>query len=233
MTERRYGEDEVREILSLATTGDARDQSQVTESAGLTLHDLKRIGQEVGIDPARIADAASKLDTRGKPEVVQRSFGMPVGVSRVDDLPRSPTDREWEQLISLFRSTFGAQGAATTSGGMRQWSHGSLHISVEPTERGEQLRVSTQKEEAILFNGAGVLLGGMAILTSAMVAASGKPEKALAAGGMFGGMALFSFLANVLQVPGWARKRERQLEEVAQQAVRLLSNSSDSRHSII
>jgi len=233
MAERRYGEDELREILSLATTGDARDQSQIAESAGLTLYDLKRIGQEVGIDPERIADAASKLDARGKPAVVQRSFGMPVGLSRVVDLPRSPTDREWEQLISLFRSAFGAQGIATTSGGMRQWSHGSLHISVEPTARGEQLRLSTQKDEAILFNGVGVLLGGMAIITSAMVAASGKPEKALAAGGMFGGMALFSFLANVLQVPGWARKRERQLEDVAQNAVKLLSNSPDTGNSII
>ncbi|HKY97746.1 MAG TPA: hypothetical protein VJL35_07805 [Gemmatimonadaceae bacterium] len=231
MTERRYSEDEVREILSLATTGDARDQSQVAESAGLTLYDLKRIGQEVGIDPARIADAASKLDTRGTPTVVRRSFGMPVGMSRVVDVPRSPTDREWEQLISLFRSAFGVPGVATTSGGMRQWSHGNLHVSIEPTERGEQLRLSTLKDDAILFNGLGVLLGGMGILTSAMVVASGKPEKALAAGGMFGGMAVFSFLANVLRLPGWARARQRQLEEVAQHTVKLLSSASDTGNS--
>ena len=227
MTERRYSEDEVREILTLATTGDARDHSQVAESAGLTLHDLERIGQEVGIDPARIAAAASKLDTRAQPAVVRRSFGMPVGMSRVVDLPRSPTEREWEQLISVFRSAFGAPGIASTSGGMRQWSHGNVHISVEPTERGEQLRLSTLKDEAILFNGMGVLLGGMAVITSTMVVAAGKPEKALAAGGMFGGMALFSFMANVLRLPGWARKRARQLEEVAEHAVELLSNPSD------
>jgi hypothetical protein len=228
MTERRYGEDEVREILTLATTGDVRDQSHVTESEGLTLNDLKRIGLEVGIDPVRIAQAASKLDVRGKSAAVRRSFGMPVGISRVVALPRSPTDREWEQLISVFRSGFGAQGVATTSGGMRQWSHGNLHISVEPTERGEQLRLSTLKDDAILLNWTGVLMGGMAVITSAMVTAGGKPEKALAAGGMFGGMALFSFVANVLRLPGWARKRERQMEEVAQHAMNLLSSSSES-----
>ena len=70
-------------------------------------------------------------------------------------------------------------------------------------------------------------MGGMAVITSAAVAAGGKPEKALAAGGMFGGMALFSFVANVLRLPGWARKRERQMEEVAQHAVNLLSTSSE------
>jgi hypothetical protein len=152
-------------------------------------------------------------------------------MSRVVDVPRSPTDREWEQLISLFRSAFGVPGVATTSGGMRQWSHGNLHVSIEPTERGEQLRLSTLKDDAILFNGLGVLLGGMGILTSAMVVASGKPEKALAAGGMFGGMAVFSFLANVLRLPGWARARQRQLEEVAQHTVKLLSSASDTGNS--
>ena len=107
MTQRRYEDDEVREIFSLATTGGARDQSLPAESGGLTLDELQRIGQEAGIEPARVAQAAERLDARGTQAPVRRSFGMPVGVSRVVDLPRAPTDREWEQLISEFRTTFG------------------------------------------------------------------------------------------------------------------------------
>ena len=225
MTERRYGEEEVREILSLATTGDARDQSLPAESGGLTLEDLHRIGEEVGIDPARISQAAERLGARGRLAPVRRSLGLPVGVSRVVDLPRAPTDREWEQLVSEFRTMFGTQGRTTTSGGLRDWSHGNLHVSVEPMAHGEQLRLSTLKDDAIALNVLGIGLGGMSVLTSAVVAGSGSPGKALAVLGMFGGMALAAFGANWFRMPRWARKRERQMEAIAEHAVKLLSNS--------
>src|SRR3954468_16095507 len=99
MTTRRYEDDEVREIFRLATTGGTGDQSVPTESGGLTLDELEHIGREAGIDPARVAQAAASLEARGAPALIRRSFGMPVGLSRVVDLPRAPTDREWEQLV--------------------------------------------------------------------------------------------------------------------------------------
>src|SRR5580765_4339873 len=178
MTKRRYGDDEIREIFSLATTGDTTDRPLPVESGGLTLDELQRIGQEAGIEPARVAQAAKTLDARGRVAPMRRSFGLPVSVSRVVDLPRAPTDREWEQLISEFRTTFGVHGRTTTSGGLREWSHGNLHISVEPTERGEQLRLATLKDDALVLNGFALLTGGMSVLMSAVVAAAGKPGKA-------------------------------------------------------
>jgi hypothetical protein len=223
MTERRYADDEVREIFSLATRGDVRDPSLPAESGGLTLDDLQRIGREVGIEPSRVAQAAGALDAHGRQAPLRRSFGMPVGMSRVVDLPRAPTDREWERLISEFRTTFGAQGRSTISGGLREWSHGTLHISVEPTERGEQLRLSTLKDDGLALNGFGVVTGGMAVLSSSVVAASGNPAKALLVFGMFGGMSLAAFVTNVIRLPRWAREREKQLDAVADRAVRLLS----------
>jgi hypothetical protein len=223
MTERRYGEEEVREIFSLAATGGIRDHALPNDSGGFTLEELQRIGQEAGIEPARVAHAAGALDARGRQAPVRRSFGLPVGVSRVVDLPRAPTDREWEQLISQFRSTFGTQGRTTTSGGIRDWSQGNLHISVEPTEGGEQLRLSTLKEDAIGLNGLAVVLAGMSALFSAVVAASGKPGKALLIFGLFAGMSLFAFGANLIRLPRWARERERQMEKLAEHAVKLLS----------
>jgi hypothetical protein len=56
-----------------------------------------------------------------------------------------------------------------------------------------------------------------------VVDAAGKPEKALAVLSTFGGMALFSFGTNLVRLPRWARERERQMEEIAQYAVKLLS----------
>ena len=224
MPKRRYGEEEVREIFSLATSSGTRDPSLPSESGGLTLDELQRIGQEAGIEPARVAQAAQMLDARGKPAPVRRSFGLPIGVSRVVDLPRAPTDREWERLISQFRTTFGTQGKTTTSGGLREWSHGNLHICVEPTEHGERLRLGTLKDDAMILNGLSVVFGGMSVLFSVMVAAAGKPERALMPLLMFGGMALFSFGANLIRLPRWARERERQMETIAEHAVKLLSS---------
>ena len=223
MTERRYREDEVREIFSLATTGDSRDAALPAESGGLTLADLKHIGQQTGIDPSRIADAAASLNARAEPVELRRSLGLPIALSRVVDLPRAPTDREWEQLISEFRTTFGVQGVATSSGGMREWSNGDLHISVEPTMHGEQLRISTVKSDAQALNGFGILMGGMSALMTAVVTAAGKPEKAIVVLVLFGGMSLASFGANLLRSPRWARESQHQIQQIAERAVQLLA----------
>jgi hypothetical protein len=43
--------------------------------------------------------------------------------------------------------------------------------------------------------------------------------------GMFAGMALAAFGVNLVRLPAWARERERQMEALAEHAVKLLSNS--------
>lgn len=132
MTTRRYGDDEVQEIFRLATEGERRDPSLPVDPGGLRLAELQRIGQEAGIEPERVAAAAAALAARGRPLPVQRAFGLPIGIARVVDLPRAPTDREWEQLVAQCRTTFAVQGQATIEGGLRTWSHGNLHLSIEP-----------------------------------------------------------------------------------------------------
>jgi hypothetical protein len=224
MSTRRYGDDEVREIFALATTTGTREPSLPAEAGGLTLDELQQIGREAGIEPARVAQAVATLDARGRPSPVRRTLGLPIGLTRVVELPRAPTDREWELLISQFRTTFGTQGVATTTGGLREWTYGDLSISVEPTEQGQQLRLTTQNGGAIALNVLGVVTGGMSVLTTAAVVAAGKPEKALAVLAMFGGMSVASFLTNLLRSPRWARERERQMQELAEHAVKLLSS---------
>ena len=224
MTERRYGDEEVREIFSLATTGGARDPSLPAESGGLTLDELQRIGQEAGIEPARVAHAAETLDARGRTAPVRRFFGMPIGMSRVVHLPRAPTDREWEHLISRFKTVLETHGHTPPSGGLREWSEGDMHISVEPTEHGEQLRLSTRNELGMALNGLGIVTGGMSAIMGATVVAAGKPEKALVVLSMFGGMSLAAFGTNLVRLPSWKRERERQMEEIAEHVVKLLSN---------
>ena len=224
MSTRRYGDDEVREIFSLATTGGVGDRTLPSESGGMTLDELQRIGEEAGIEPAQVAQAARMLDARGSVAPVRRFLGLPIGLSRVVPIPRAPTDREWEQLISYFRTTLGTHGNAATSGGLREWSHGDVHISIEPTEHGEQLRLSTRNEGALVLNGLGIVTGGMSLLMGTVVASAGGLTKALAVFGTFGGMAAGAFGANLLRSPRWARERKRQMEAIAEHTVKLLSD---------
>ena len=224
MSTRRYGDEEVREIFSLATTGSDRDRAVPAESGGLSIDELRQSAREAGIDPGRVAAAAATLDARGRAAPVRRALGLPVGLSRVVDLPREPTEREWEQLVTVFRTTFGTTGEMSTTGGLREWKNGNLHICVEPTEHGHQLRLATLKDDAIALNVLGVVTGAMAVLMGAVVTLAGKPDKAMVVASMFGGMALLAFGANVIRVPRWARERERQLEDLANRAVKLLSN---------
>jgi hypothetical protein len=65
----------------------------------------------------------------------------------------------------------------------------------------------------------------MATLMGAVVTASGKPGKALVIVGMFGGIALAAFGANLIRLPRWARERQRQMEAIAEHTVKLLSSS--------
>ncbi len=213
----------MREIFRLVTTGDPSDPSLPRDTDGLSLEELQRIGQEIGIAPALVAHAAATLEARGHPSAVRRALGLPIGLSRVVALPRAPTEREWEQWITYCRTTFGVQGVATASGGLRTWSHGNLHVAVEPTAQGEQLRLSAQNDAAVALNALGILLGGMSLLMSAVVAAAGKPDKALAVLGLFGGIAVTAVATNVLRAPRWARDRERQLTAVATHAVEMLA----------
>lgn len=229
MTERRYGDEEVREILSLATTGEALAQSHSADSNGLTLSELQRIGQEAGIEPERIAQAVAQMNTRVATPPIKRSFGLPVGMTRVIEIPRAPTDREWEQLVSEFRTVFGSLGVSTT-GGLRQWSDGETTISVEPARNGEQIRLNSLKADAVLLNGVTFVMGAMATIMGAVVAASGKPDKALTVMGMFGGIGLTMFAINLWRLPSWSRRREQQLKEVAEHSIAFLSaqqNPSD------
>ena len=115
---------------------------------GLTLAELQAIGHEVGLPPERIFEAASALDRRREVPPSRTSLGVPISVGLTVDLPRAPTDREWDMLVAELRTTFRARGRVESTGGSRQWVNGNLHAYVEPTQSGYRLRMGTLKGNA-------------------------------------------------------------------------------------
>lgn len=219
MTERRYDDAEVRRILELATEPGAATAGLVRRE-GLTLAELQAIAGEVGVTPEAVAEAALRIEARAMPE--RRSWGMPVGVGRVVPLPRAPTDREWDQLVAAFRTTFGAQGKVATLGETREWSNGNLHVCLEPTEGGVRLRFGSLKGDAAGLNALGGAVVGLGVLTFWATMLTDGLATASAAGLLLGASGAGILVANLIRLPRWAQRRRGQMESLAARAVALL-----------
>ena len=212
--ERRYDEDEVREIFrraasrSVATTDDP-------QPTGMTLAELQDVGREVGLDPGAVAQAASSLAHRSTGLPRRTYLGMPIAVGHVVPLPRPPTDAEWERLVSELRSTFGARGRITVHGGLREWSNGNLHACIEPDDQGYRLRLGTRKGDAQVLNSMGFAGIAAGTLSFAAMALGGTLPEAVLIPWMISSAGVGAFLANVLRLHPWAARRERQMQELA------------------
>src|SRR5690606_31180184 len=177
MSERRYKEAEVRKILELATRPTAT-QPAPSASSGMTLAEIQSIGVEVGVEPDVIARAAASLDA-GAVRPPRRSLGMPIDVAHTVHLPRALTDAEWEQLVAELRATFRARGQVRTHGGLREWSNGNLHASVEPAAGGYRLRMETVKGDAAGFNALGLVSLAMGVATAGGMVLAGEGASAI------------------------------------------------------
>lgn len=220
--ERRYREDEIQEIFERAASKEARGVPAPVHEAGLTLSDLQDIGRQVGLEPARIAEAATALDTR--PEILPRRtmWGVPVSVGQIVELDRAPTDREWELLVAEIRRTFGARGQLTEAGSLREWSNGNLHVYVEPTETGHRLRMGTLKGNAASVTAMGVVGLGMGIVFLISLLADGKLAKGLFLPVAFMVMGAAALVSNLVGLPKWALQREQQMNHIANRATELI-----------
>jgi hypothetical protein len=225
--ERRYGEKEVAEIFEAATSPSGPGGRALSSADGLTLAELQAIGGEVGIAPERIADAAAALDLRGGAAPRRRHLGMPISVGRTVDLPRAPTDREWELLVAELRETFGAHGKDRSSGGLRAWTNGNLHAYVEPTDAGHHLRLRTLKGNGVALGRLGVAGLLAALVMFAVLLLTGAPTDDLEMAALFALMGAAALAVNALRLPRWAHEREEQMEHIAARARTLIRAEPD------
>jgi len=227
--ERRYLEEESKEIFEAAATAGDSDRHALASTEGFTLAELQDIGAEVGLAPERIADAATALELRRSALPRRTSFGMPIAVGRIIDLPRALTDREWELLVGELRETFNAQGRLGSSGSIRQWTNGKLHAFVEPTEAGYRLRLGTLKGNAPAMNMVGIGGMGLGLVMLVPLLLTGELSIASLTPLLFGAMGAAAFVSNLVRLPRWARRREEQMEYIAARAKALTASDPD-RH---
>lgn len=214
--ERKFRDDEIREILDSALMSQELDRPHGSAGDGLTLSDLKEVGREVGIDPARIAHAVNSLEARPNPVPQQRSLGMPISVGRVVDLPRTMSDREWSALVAEIRDTFGARGRVASDGVSREWRNGNLHAVVEPSATGYRFRIGTRKGSAKAQNRLGALGIGIGWILAAVALLPGDPAflEVLPPSVILTSMGGAALLINAVGLPRWVREREHQMDYI-------------------
>ncbi len=223
--ERKYREEEVKEIFDLAVSRDDVGRPVVSDEGGLTLTELQEIGLEVGVEPRRVAEAALALDTRREVLPRQTFLGMPISVGRVIELPRALTDPEWDILVGELRETFGARGKVMSHGGVREWTNGNLHAFLEPTATGHRLRLKTHKGSAMALNRMGVAGLAMGLILFAVFLTTGRTPVAMELAMILSvGMGAGALVSNRLTLPGWAREREGQMEYIAGRVGALLGD---------
>ena len=226
MTERRFNEAEVAAIFERATEAQQTGQRQLPSGEGMTLAQLQEIGREVGISPEQVAEAANALDRVGSPTA--RSFlGLPIGVGRTIELDRRLTDDEWERLVVDLRETFDARGTLRHEGSLRQWTNGNLQALLEPTATGHRVRLRTIKGDSQAFMMGGLAMLGVGLVSTIFSEGGAAVSSAVSFLAMGGGL----FAIGALRLPGWARVRRQQMEQIAGRLTLLAkSPSQDPRN---
>jgi hypothetical protein len=214
MTERRYSDDEVAEIIARASEKERDTRTRLQPAEGMTLAELQKIGAEAGIEPGLIAQAARSLDVPTPAAPV--FLGLPLGAARTVRLERKMTDAEWERLVVALRETFDAKGVIRHEGSFRSWSNGNLQCLVEPDGEGQRVRFRTVRGGArpAMFTGLGMMGVAAAGSISAMLTNAGGDVASMLSIGL-AGVAMFVFGAAPL--PRWARLRQQQMDALAEQ----------------
>ena len=83
--------------------------------------------------------------------------------------PRSRACSPPGEVTCAAGGSRGRRRQGTTSGGLREWTHADVHIAIEPTEAGSQLRITARNEAAVALNGLGIVTGGMSLLMLSLI----------------------------------------------------------------
>ena len=227
MSDRRFNEEEVAEILKDAAEAQYSGDRLLPSTGGLTLAEIQSIGREVGISPEMIQKSAQRFKPAQQP--TRKLLGLPLGVAQTVEFDRKLTDQEWERIVADLRETFEAPGVVRSQGSLRQWTNGNLQALLEPTATGQRLRMRTVKGNAPALIGGGIVVftaATGALVTAIATAVThdiGLMASILTA--MTGGAGMFS--ASALGLPGWARQRQQQMDQIAERAALMARSLPD------
>jgi hypothetical protein len=220
MSDRRYTDEEVQQILADAAESEGAQSTSSDVESGMTLAEIQRVASEAGLSTRAIVTAAAALDRKPLTIAVPRVLGLKAGVAESVSLARPLTDVEWRKFVSLLRDTFEASGREEQVEGRREWRNGNLRVTVESVGTGAILEMRTRKESArALVRGGLGIMSMSAVFEGVLALTSASPR------GMVVMLAMTVVGAGVgalgaLQLPAWLSARRRQFAAIAEYARR-------------
>ncbi len=163
--ERRFTDEEIRAILKKAVEK-SPSRALAKKSEGLSLAELKTIGEEVGIDPARLEDAARAVASGG----ANRSnalVGGPTVVNFERKVEAEFDPKQTPDILAVIRRTMGHQGEVDEIHGSLEWRAegdiGARYVTLSPREESTTITSSANLTNAavITYLPAGIV-GGIA-----------------------------------------------------------------------
>ena len=184
---RRFSDAELREIIQKAVEVSSRSTS-LTRQEGHSLEDLKAIGAEVGIDPARLEEAARMVVAQGGTGR-RHLFGGPIHLHMDRSVPGEIEPDQYAAALALIRRELGVQGEASEIHGSLEWrmasERGERHVSI--TSRDGETRITAGaniSQAAIVTFLPGTIMGTMGTIIGIVSAAEAGSGLGIAAAAM-------------------------------------------------
>jgi hypothetical protein len=226
--QRRFTDGEVREILKRAADDDS--PGALPTSGGLSLVELKAIGKEVGIDPARLEDAA-----RSVAQNQELGFSPIVGIPTILRYERV-VDGELDlartaPILSIIRRVMGHHGEVSEVSGSLEWrtKKGSVQrlVSVSSNAGRTTIEGSANLRQATV--GTYVSGGGVAITIAFIGVAASVGGSTLSVGGLVlsAGFLATAYVGLRAILKRLLRSESAKLERVVNEMAELTSGPSE------
>jgi hypothetical protein len=227
--QRKFTDREVREILKRAA--ESEPPEDLATGHGLSLAEVKTIGIEVGIDPARIEEAARAVGSRQE-SGLSPITGVPTLLHYESTVPGELDTMPAAEILSVIRRAMGHHGESSEVGGSLEWrtKGGSVErlVTVSSTSGRTTIMGSINLRQAVVgtyASGGGIAIAIALFGTALTVPENGPGILLLAAG--FLASAYFSLRAHL-------RKRctteSGKLERVVHELAQLVKTSRDNSH---
>lgn len=152
-----YSDKDVTRILRRAAELQEQAGSPAKSGQGASREDLRRIGGEVGIDPAFIEAAMAEgleegvaADHQGQ----SRWLGAPPQYAIERVIPGQLTPESWATIVGILNDHFRQTRVGKISGGFHSWKYkhdlGSVYVSAFQTEAGVRLKIEPYIDGGII-----------------------------------------------------------------------------------
>ena len=224
--ERRFTDKEVHEILKKAV--EKAPSRALVKSEGLSLAELKAIGGEVGIDPARLEDAARAI-TLGVGERPNPLLGGHTVLNFERKVEGEFDPRDTTEIISRIRRIMGRQGEVNEVYGSLEWSDkgesGERYVTLSSRDGTTTIRSSANLTQTavVTFLPAGIFGFIMTFAGLARFVKSGSEIALILA--LTGLPILYSITRTIFAK--FSRSESAKLQEVVDELARLTEGSGD------